>query len=290
MDALGVEYLGFIQSKCKELGLSIIVHIARAELPTITSFNKSWYDSWEGKKYPKNKEMDELKHKENSNYDYTIPELPIYLAKELDFIENILYYIKSELVERQIQKIIISSDHGASRLAVIKEHELKYETPTKGEHSGRCCPYFEADDLPVSTEGNGYLVLADYGRFRGSRAANVEVHGGALLEEVVIPVIEVTLQDDDIHIELTEKEIIMSSRKSAEIILFSKNFLATVSVEVNGKRYIAEKIGNNHHKVVLSGIKQRKEPYTAIVFEGDNQIKEVSFNVVSEIARMNDLF
>ncbi|GMO43533.1 MAG: hypothetical protein Pg6C_05230 [Treponemataceae bacterium] len=288
MDALGAEYLGFIQSTCKELGLSIIIHIARAELPTITSFNKSWYDSWNGDKFPVNRELDELKHKENSNYDYTKTKLPVYLAKELDIIENMLHAVKSKLSERRIQKIIISSDHGASRLAVIKEQDLKYETPAKGGHSGRCCPYFEADDLPQAVSENGYLVLADYGRFKGSRAANVEAHGGALLEEVIVPVIEVTLQDSEIHIELMETEITASSRKPAEIELFSKNHLAAVSVEVNGKRYAAEKTDETHYKVIIPGIKPRKEPYTAYVFDGDNQIEEVSFNIASEIAKMND--
>ena len=42
------------------------------------------------------------------------------------------------------------------------------------------------------TKENGYWVLANYDRFKGGRPANIEVHGGATLEEVTVPVIEIT--------------------------------------------------------------------------------------------------
>ncbi len=54
---------------------------------------------------------------------------------------------------------------------------------------------------------NGYIVLADYGRFKGSRAANVEVHGGASLEEVVVPVITLSLKDSSIEIKVVDTVI-----------------------------------------------------------------------------------
>ena len=47
---------------------------------------------------------------------------------------------------------------------------------------------------PANPTKNGYTILADYGRFKGSRKANVEVHGGASLEEVLVPVITLKLK------------------------------------------------------------------------------------------------
>lgn len=44
IDALGVEYLAYIQELAKQKGLSIHVEIARAELPTITGINKGFFD------------------------------------------------------------------------------------------------------------------------------------------------------------------------------------------------------------------------------------------------------
>ena len=73
--------------------------------------------------------------------------------------------------------------------------EEKYETDTKGEHSGRCCKYFDGCDIENAIAENGYIILTDYGRFKGSRAANVEAHGGASLEETVIPLITLSLRN-----------------------------------------------------------------------------------------------
>ena len=50
----------------------------------------------------------------------------------------------------------------------------------------------QIDEDPHLTQASyedGYAVLANYERFKGSRAANLEVHGGATLEEVLVPVI-----------------------------------------------------------------------------------------------------
>ena len=41
-DALGVEYLGFIQKKCNEYGLSANISCGRCELPSLTCFNKDF--------------------------------------------------------------------------------------------------------------------------------------------------------------------------------------------------------------------------------------------------------
>jgi hypothetical protein len=288
LDALGVEFLGFIQAKCKALGLSISVKVGRAQLPTITSFNKAFYDDWNGDKWPE-KSLDEVKHKESGGYNYQQTKLPVHLAKELSIIEDMLNFAKGKLGSRMVERVVIASDHGASRLAVIREKELKYETDTKGEHSGRCCTYFEAVDLPTATAENGYLILADYGRFKGSRAANVEVHGGATLEEVVVPVIELTLRNSGIHIKLLTETVTASFQKCAEIVLFSKNNLKPVSVMVKGCRYVAEKTDDNHHKVMLLDIK-RAGAYTADVFDGDDLIYQVEFTIENESGKKNDAF
>ena len=50
LDAFGVEYLGLIEALVEKLGLSIKVNIVRAELPTITDFNKDFFIDWEGHK------------------------------------------------------------------------------------------------------------------------------------------------------------------------------------------------------------------------------------------------
>ena len=69
-----------------------------------------------------------------------------------------------------------------------------------GEHAGRCCPINELDDKPdCATEANGYWVIANYDRFAGGRLSSIEVHGGATLEEILVPVIEFTLKDSTVE-------------------------------------------------------------------------------------------
>ena len=78
-----------------------------------------------------------------------------------------------------------------------------------------------------------------------------------------------------------------SFKKNAEIVLFSKNALKSVSVRVNGKQYLSDSIGNNKHKIGFHDIK-RAGKYIADVFEGDNLIGQVAFEVQSESGKAKD--
>lgn len=96
--------------------------------------------------------------------------------------------------------------------------------------------------MKFSTEENGFIVLANYGRFRGSRAANVEVHGGASLEEVVVPVIELTLADSSMQVALSDKNIVSDYKDGASILLYvNKPIKQVISLVVEGERYFGEK-------------------------------------------------
>ena len=58
IDALGVEYLSYFTELARKKGLSMRVDIVRADLPTITPINKSFYDNWTGKgKYKEEKRV-----------------------------------------------------------------------------------------------------------------------------------------------------------------------------------------------------------------------------------------
>jgi hypothetical protein len=287
IDALGAEYLGFIQSRAKSLGLKITVHVVRANLPTITSLNSDFYEAWSGDKV-QTKELDKIKHEGELDFNYQTIKTPVHLAEELRVIDRALEWAKTKLTGKNADKVIIVSDHGASRLVVINEQECKWEMASKGKHAGRCCPCTEADvKSEYATQENGYWVLANYDRFKGGRRASVEVHGGATLEEVVIPIIEITLYDNKLEVSNTTPLTTASFKKNAEIVLFSKNALKSVSVRVNGKQYSSDSVGNNKHKIVFPDIK-RAGKYTADVFEGDNLIGQVEFEIQSESGNTKD--
>lgn len=288
LDALGVEYLGLIESLVQKRGLSIRINIARAELPTITAINRDFFDAWQGRK-EKNDKLDDTKHSDAGGYNFTNNELPIHLAKELDIITAMIDKAATELALRHCKRFLIVSDHGTSRLAVLRRKEEKYDTDTTGEHSGRCCKLFQPYDLPFAAEENGYLVLADYGRFKGSRAANVEVHGGASLEEVVVPVIELSLKDGSVTVKLVDETVIVDFRTGTEIKLFFNSPVQDVSVVLNGKPYSASQLDANHYSVKLPDTK-RADDYSADVYVGDNLIGKIMIKAQGKSGKVNDAF
>lgn len=288
LDALGVEYLALIEELVQKRGLSVRITIARAELPTITLRNRDFFDAWQGHK-EKGVELDDTKHSDVGGYNFINNELPIHLVKELDIIEAMIDKAATELARRHCKRFLIVSDHGASRLAVLRRKEERYETDTKGEHSGRCCKLFHPYDLPFAAEENGYLVLADYGRFKGSRVANVEVHGGASLEEVVIPIIELSLKDGSVILELVDDVVTADFRTGTEIQLFFNSPVQNVSVIQDGKPHSARQIDANHFAVKLPDIKRAGE-YQADVYTGDNLLGKITIKAKGKSGNVNDAF
>lgn len=291
LDALGVEYLGLIEALAQKKGLLIRVSIARAELPTITSVNRGFFDTWQGTKNGDNgdKDLDDVKHKDAGGFNFTDNELPIHLARELDIIVATIDKAATELALRRCKRFLIVSDHGASRLAVLRRKEEKYDTDTSGKHSGRCCKLFQTCDLPFAAEENGYLVLADYGRFKGSRAANVEVHGGASLEEVVVPIIELSLKDGSVTVKLVNETVTVDFRIGTEIRLFFNSPVQDVSVVLNGKGYPAMQTDDNHYSVKLPDLK-RAGNYPADVYAGDNLMGKIMIKAQGKSGKIDDAF
>ncbi len=295
IDALGVEYLAYITALAKKKGLSIHTDIARSDLPTITTKNKQFYKTWTGGKKYKEEQLDNIKHKEKGGYFFTDDEDPIHIPAELEVIEKALNTASMELGMHHCKSFVIASDHGASRLAVIKKQEVPYDTDTKGEHSGRCCRAFDGCDVPYKFEENGFIILSDYGRFRGSRPANVEVHGGASLEEVVVPVITLTLRKQTgVQITVIHPEDITADRHDGVTLNLYISDVETpdnISLVIEEESYQGKSEDGAHYTFWLKDIKRAKaKPYTADVFDGSDLIGSVSFKVRGKAATVKDDF
>lgn len=280
IDALGVEYLGYIQRKCANLGLKLEVKIGRSVLPSLTDINKAFYDDWKGPKQ-QTKRLDEIKHKGESRFNYEGDgKLPIHIVAELEVINEALRRAKQELLQEKVRKVVIASDHGASRLAVINEHENKHAlSDTTGKHSGRCCPQSETDERPESaTAENGFWVLANYDRFKGGRKASVEVHGGATLEEVLVPVIVLTLVDSGITLENLTPTVWSSYDENPVLEVFCASKIDVLKLRVNNVTYEATKITDVKYKFVLTEHKS-SGTYFAEVLDSDTIIGNIEFDI-----------
>lgn len=294
IDALGVEYLSYIAILAKKKGLSIHVDIAYVELPTITSINKGFFEKWAGSKKEKEPRLDEIKHKEKGGYFYRPGQAPVHLASELEVIRKSIDRAATELAMHTCKTFVIASDHGASRLAVIHHQEEKYDTDTKGEHSGRCCKEFADADLPQAICENGYLVLADYGRFKNSRAANVEVHGGASLEEVIVPIITLSLKKQcDLIIELLNADEVYCDRRlgtTIQLYISDADNTQSISVVIDEKRYAAKGSDKTHYEVNLYDMRRAKKNVSAAIYDGDDLIGTVHFDIKGKMATVNNDF
>lgn len=277
IDAMGVEFLSYIIEKCKKYNLFTSITICRCELPSLTEFNKEFIKVFKkagatlisGTKGIK--QLDKLKHEGIDGANYETTKLPIHLISELEVIDKIIRKIDKDINQGDYSRAVIVSDHGTSRLTVINEIENKWEMKSKGQSSGRCCPMNEIDEKPeFAIEENKFWVLANYDRFRGGRKSDVEVHGGASLEEVVVPIIEIRRKSCDIEIKVLTDTIQFNVRKkNAHIKIFSKTKIYDVIVEIDGNRYKGISQDNQTFDISLPNLKKAKE-YEIKVFSGCN--------------------
>lgn len=302
IDALGVEYLGYIMSLCHDMSMMAHINVCRCELPSITSRNKEFIDEFAHSEHPiiSIKDIDEIKHHGKDDSDYQAVKPPIYLSQELSIIEDVIRKIKVKLANGTIDKAIIIADHGASRLAVIHETENQWEMGSNGVHSGRCCPKSEIDVQPdFATDADDFWALANYDRFKGGRKANFEVHGGATLEEVTIPIIEISYTSGPIEIRLMPcdaaanfvgtPEILVSYRRKAAMKLFSTRTLQDVSVCINGTYYDATPIDNNFYSVEMPDIKRAKQYAVDVYAYGNLIVSSLPIVVKNEGSSVKDL-
>ena len=120
----------------------------------------------------------------------------------------------------------------------------------------------------------------------------MEVHGGASLEEVTIPIIEVSLAKEDIECFIVEEchTILVSFRKKAYIKLFVGKHFDSISVIVEGRSYSTEQIDDYYYGVELPDIKKPQKYECDVIADGNIIACGLSFEVKKEGAVEKDLF
>lgn len=188
VDAMGAEYLGYLAQIFSTLDaekFSVNYQIGYCALPTTTEFNKDFLTN--KNVVGETVELDEMKH---SNSPY-----PENIINELKFLATLKGKILTAL--NRFNKIILCADHGTSRLAVIsrktKFDKTRLNDGQKVYNCGRFADYSpnEKKIFPTAIHDGEKIILADYSRFIQQGAAGNEVHGGATLEEWLVPVITI---------------------------------------------------------------------------------------------------
>lgn len=291
VDALGVEYLSYISEKCKTYGLLLSIQVVHGELPSITSQNTEFMNA----DVTNIKDLDALKH-ESQTYNYEKQKIPLHLVAELKAIDGVLQTIRDGLLMKEMKSAIIISDHGATRLAALNDEEYGAEFivgESKGQHSGRCCQVEEDPGIPFAAYENGYAVLANYMRFKGSRKADVEVHGGATLEETLVPLLQISLKPKDPMVEFQPALVQLRKKEVGELLLVTNFDMADPYIIVNGKIYRGKLDTHRRRAIIPLPDMKRTHDYMADIYDGDTLLKEqVAFHVKKEVAKDNlgDIF
>lgn len=297
VDALGCEFLGYIQTAAQRLGLKIKVTPSRAKLPSITSVNRGFFDDWQGEKMQPVDRVDKIKH---GDFERANPDTPFNVAAELPHelavLDETMHSIAATLRQNPDRKVVLTGDHGATRLAVLSGRETIWEMPEKGKHHGRCCRKKEFNGVlpPCVTESDdeAWHVLAGYDRFKGGRKGDMEVHGGATLEEMVVPVIELELLDRHLRVKLLEDRFKVTFRDSEiTLTIFCSSSLSAPALEIGGVRHPATASGERPGLYTVRIPKPTAGDHSAAVFDGDTKVADVKFSVISGGAQINnDIF
>ena len=276
-DALGVEFLAFIESKAEAYGMQFECFVGHCNLPSITSKNKEFYDVFPKGSVRKEEGLDELKH-QGTKYDFQFTTEPLHIFDKLAILDRDLKKMGSMLAMGKCQRVVILSDHGASRLAVTYRSEnKKLELSEAGKHSGRCCPADKDPGIEFAAFEDGFAILANYERFKGSRKADVEAHGGASLEETVIPVIVLTLKPKEQQIFFVETVVSCSPKEGSSIQLFANPPLKKPRIVVNGQSYDGVFDGDKHNIIFAMPDIRRKGHHEAEIRDGSVKVTVLTF-------------
>jgi len=254
VDALGVEYLSLMQAflENKYQGVYYIIEVGYADIPTVTEFNKDFVVD---RSHEINRELDDLKH----NGDY-----PVCIEAELQLVEKVVKIAVQKL--NIYDRVIIASDHGSSRGAILcKGISKKADENAKVERFGRYCMQTNAqyeDRYVGCIAKENYHVFANYDRFSVGGNEKSEIHGGATLEEVLVPIIilsKTPLEEKVVIIPL-ETEIRLKAGLLPKVKFKIDKPYKELYATVDAKKYICYKesdywyfepdIGKKEHYVV----------------------------------------
>ena len=215
----------------EEIPLYIRAHEKGYSAPTT-------YNLWNKMDTPHDKldKLDKLAHHgviDDPSYYACIQEQFAFFSKVVDKVEELF---------QKYHRVIITGDHGSSRLAARFFHAREgYPAPASSQvcSHGRFCIFNGAKIIASSnqvvakdSDGNQYLIFKNYDHFKQSgfaaggddeNAQYGELHGGASPEELLVPVVVF----DSIHeLPLTatwkKDSIKFSMKKAKPVILFNK--------------------------------------------------------------------
>ena len=286
VDGLGAEYLEYISYLFADLSdkeYAISYAAGYCHLPTITSVNKDFLA--EKRIIDSVYSLDELKH---STFSY-----PSNITKELDVIRSLKDTILNSF-NQSIRKIILATDHGTSRLAVlIRETEFDKKIPSDGIklfRYGRYCEGISMEsELDTAINDDNKLIFADYSRFEQKGAPSDEIHGGASMEEWIVPIICIEKIASERSFEKISVQLLtpivspeLGTDKVTVEFLIKGTSCQKVYVLVNGQRIVCK---NNNNTYAFDYVPRKGESEIKVKVFGAGMLGEVIVQVKQKISQ-----
>jgi hypothetical protein len=211
VDGMGAEYCPLLRAMARRLNINVESStIASVNLPTSTKFNPIEWDA--ERMLDEVRDVDNIAHKGAAEHEHCPPERNI--AAMLRVFETEVFNRIAKGLER-FPRVVVTGDHGASRLAVLAHNKgLDATLPWDGEPldwrysiapSGVARPAeFGQQYHPDS--GKTYWAVRGYNRLPKLGGKLNELHGGASIEERLVPVVVFTIETSAVHPEQTDKK------------------------------------------------------------------------------------
>ena len=194
VDGMGAEYFPLLVAMAKRRNMNIeLMKIASAKMPTSTEFNVIDWD----KERTLNavRDVDNIAHYGAVKHENCLPEQNIEAA--LRVFETDVFNRVAEGLSKYTH-VIVTADHGSSRLAVLAHNEnfgttlswtgkpddWRYSVAPTGES---CTSEYEQQYYPETQKD--YWAVRGYNRLPKPGGKPYELHGGASLEERLVPIV-----------------------------------------------------------------------------------------------------
>lgn len=272
VDGVGAEYLPLLVDVLKQNGYEIeLCDYAAAHLPSVTDVNKAYLNAIEYKKWIVDFDRDVIHgdyYKSANN-----------IRKSIDVLAKIVKEITSESFGR---RIIITADHGATARAKWTDTKKKYNF-ADADHEGRCCKLSSDADCENTID---YIVYEDEINPGTKYAISLnetsllnrpkyEDHGGATLEEVLVPVIVAIPEGAKpkvVYKVLEEKLQISGLDKTVRFSIIPEVEGAVV-VDGDGQKHTLENVGGMYQAELTSG---REQMISVLIDDKEYRFKTIN--------------
>ena len=193
VDGMGAEYFPLIIAYAKRNSLNIEnAVISAVKLPSSTEYNPIIWNKDRILK-PNIHEIDNVSHDGAKKHENCSPEKNIVAT--LAVFKDIVNRITQGLTN--YERVVLTADHGSSRLAVLAHEKELVETlqwigkPQDWRYtvaSENAAPPLEFESIYIAESNKKYWIVRGYNRLP-KKGGKLSVHGGATLEERLVPLI-----------------------------------------------------------------------------------------------------